>query len=350
MASATITDIAKIAEVSKATVSRALSGDPRISDRTRRRVERIAKELNYRRNDLAKSFRLRKTQTIGLIIPDVLNLFYLQVTRGVEDQAQKAGYNLVLCNSDYDPIKERNYIDILIGRKVDGIMVFPVIGRDNNLQLLKDSGVPFVLMDTCPQDIEANYLYTNHEAGAFSGINYLIRRGHRRIVLYIGRRGMTSSGVQMETGYYKALTRAGISLDSRFIVATTLKEEDNLKHATRKLLQKQRDLGYTAVLCISDIFAKSIYDVSRQLELKVPEDVSVIGYDDTFICSYFTPPLTSVSQPKYSLGQQAVDLLLRQVQAEGEWQYQTVKLCPRIKERGSVFSLLDARQVGRTGS
>ncbi|MGE5528583.1 MAG: LacI family DNA-binding transcriptional regulator [Patescibacteria group bacterium] len=336
---ATITDIARIAGVSEATVSRALTGDARISEQTRKKVEKIAKELNYRRNDIAKSFRLQKTQTLGLIIPDVLNLFYLQVTRGVEDQAQKMGYNLMLCNSDYDPVKERKYIDVLVGRKVDGILVFPVVGKGNNLEFLRDSGVPFVLMDTCPQGVEANYLFTDHEAGAFGAVNYLIRGGHRRIALYIGRRGMTSSGVQMETGYHKALSRAGIGVDARFIVSTALKEEDNLKHATRKLLQKQRDLGYTAVLCISDVFAKSIYDVSRQLGLRVPEDVSVIGYDDTFICNYFTPPLTSVSQPKYSLGQQAVDLLLRHLVPGEAGRHETIKLRPRLVERGSVASL-----------
>lgn len=335
----TIKDIAKIAKVHDSTVSRALSNDPNISDKTKKRILGIAKELKYQRNDLAKSLRDRKTRIIGLVISDILNPFYTEVTRAIEDQAQAKGYNLMLCNSDYNPRKERNYLSLLMGKQVDGILIFPVLGKDNNLKLLRESNIPYVLMDTCPQDFHANYVYTDQKTGAYDAVTYLIERGHKDIVLYTGPKGLTSSSIQMELGYCQALTENNFKIKKKLIYSTVLSEKDHLEGTTRALLEKQKDLKFTAILCISDIFAKSVYECAQQMGIRIPDELSVIGYDDTYICPNLNPPLTSVSQLKYSIGQEAVDVLLKEIKAGQNWQYQTIKFTPKIVERGSVIQL-----------
>lgn len=335
----TIKDIAKIVGVSDSTVSRALSNYPHVNEEKRKLIHQIADELGYYPNIHAKNLRNRKGQDIGLIIPEIQNPFYASVTRGIEDFASKNGYNLLLCNSDFDPLKEEKYINLLLSKQVEGLIIFPTMLITKKVQTLKKRNIPFVLVDFNPQNLHVNCIYADQQYGAYIAMKYLIERGHRDIVYYNYEKGIVPPGEQMEKGYRQALKEANIKFRKNFIYTVKTIDKRTLYENTYQLLSKKETLGYTAIICVGDVFALSIYEIAPSFGIKIPEDLSLIGYDDIFICPFLNPPLTSVNQPQYELGEQAIELLLREINSDSNWQYQTIRLIPWIAERKSVKAI-----------
>jgi DNA-binding LacI/PurR family transcriptional regulator len=342
MKKVTIKDIAKIAGVNNSTVSRALAGHPHISEEKKQAIRKIAEELKYFPNDLAKGLRIKVTHSIGLIIPDIQNPFYPAVTRGIEDRLNSEDYNVLLGNSDYDPKKEKKYLNLLLSKQVDGFIIFPSTIKTEVYDILKQRHIPFVFVDYTPKNYNANYVYTDHEIGSYIAVKHLIENNHTQIILYVEQGKEISSVQQMEIGYRRAMNEEGIKIQPWFIFSGSLQERNALEEKTFNLLKNRANFPYTAILCASDVIARSIYEVAPRLNLRIPGDISIIGYDNTFICTSLTPQLTSVNQPGYELGSQAAELLLKHLKKDTECEYQTIRFSPRLIKRQSVAKLKPA--------
>jgi len=329
-----IRDIAKELNISPSTVSRALAGNPKISEITKKKVNDLAIKLNYQPDLIARSLKSKKTKTIGFIIPDVTNPVCPEITKGAEDIASKNKLNIILCNSDYDHIKELEYLKILIQKRVDGILIIPYADENYLNKILKDYDVPCVLLDTKPlKGTSRSYVYTDHKYGAYLATKYLIELGHKRIAIINGPE-IHSPCKQMEEGYLKALKKFDIPLNQNYIKKCNFKKE-NSYNAMKELLNLDKNEIPTGVIFISDMAAIGAYDAITEKKYKIPEDFSIIGYDNILETKYFNPSLSTVNQAKYELGEIGMELLINEMKNPGNLKKEQIKLKPKLIIRQS---------------
>jgi LacI family transcriptional regulator len=329
-----IKDIARELGISESTVSRALSDHPKIKNSTKEKVRQTAGKLNYQPDLIAKSLKMKQTKTIGLIICDITNPFYPEIIKGAEDYANKHNLNIFLCNSDYDLERQKNYLNVLTGKKVDGIIISPT-GENNNevADFLMQNEIPFVLIDIKPEmKVKTNCVYTDNEYGTYIGVSHLIKLGHKKIALINGPH--TSPCRQMIKGYLKALNKANIPVNEKHMIVCNLKIEGGYR-AVRDLLKLEKEEIPTAAIFISDITALGAYEALHEANLKIPEDFSIVGFDDIPGSKYFSPPLTTIDQPKYELGEFAMKLLVNQLN-NNNWEHKHIKILPKLIIRGST--------------
>jgi len=333
---ATIKDISKAANVSIATVSKVLNGDySKVSLETKKRILKIAKELNYRPNRLARGLASKSTGIIGLIVPDITNPYYAELAQGVENKADKLGYTIMLCNTGEDTHKENSYIDVLIEYNADGVII---TGNEkasdiDNIQNLHNFNIPFVLIDRMIPNVEYNVMVDNIR-GAYIATEYIIKNGHRKIA-FIGGEAMAPHPMNRLQGFLQAMKDYGVEIDQNLIRIGTYHVESGYKHALELL---ESDSDFTAIVCGNDLIAYGAIKAIKQQGLKVPEDISVIGYDDIFISSLLEPPLTTIKQPTYDLGAYATEILIKLIKNESV--EEKVKLfVPQLVVRKSVISL-----------
>ncbi len=303
----TLKDIAKIAGVSTATVSKVISGrDSDIGQETIDKVRQIAKELNYRPNSLARSMKTKITRTIGLIIPDVRNPFFTDLARGAEDATQERGYSLLFCNSDNNLKKEMDYIETLVQKQVDGIALAAADQRNKALEEQFKISLPIVTLDreVYFQGVQA-HIHTDNESGAYEAIKYLISLGHRRILFLSGQ---LTVGVSIERlrGYQRALKEADIDYDETLVLSGPFSFEFGYETMRYDLL----DPAVTAIFCGNDLIALGAIKALKELKLRVPEDISIMGFGDIYLASFSIPALTTVRQPSYRLGYLTVQRLI----------------------------------------
>lgn len=333
-----IKDIALKLNISESTVSRALADHHRISSETKEKVYKLAEELNYRPNLIAKSLKLKTTKTIGLIIDDITNPFYPEIVKGCEEAANVNGLNIILCNSDYDPEKENKYLNILLSKRVDGILMMPAGKKLPIISLLKDANTPLVFIDIKPSEkINVSCVYTDQEYGAYISTEYLIQLGHNKIALINGPNTF-SSCQQMESGYKKALEDHKIPVEEKYIKIFDLKASG--AYEAMKLLLSIKNPGRpTAALFISDITAVAAYDAIQEAGLKIPLDFSVIGNDDIPTSKNFSPPLSTISHPKYEMGKKAVEILASELKETSKANaFNQIKYIPELIIRKSTAS------------
>jgi LacI family transcriptional regulator len=330
-----IKDIAKHLNVAESTVSRALSDHPRISKSTKNRVTAAAKDLNYQPNLIAKSLKLRSTNTIGLIIGDITNPFYPEIVKSTEDLAHKNNFNVILCNSDYDPEKEIQYLNVLMGKRVDGMLITPV-GNTTSLQkILQQNNVPFIFIDCKPTSKNnISCVFADLEFGAYTAIKYLIELGHTKIALINGPK-TNSPCRQLESGFQRAMNEFKIKVNGNYLSKCNLKMEGGYD-AMKDLLKINRSELPTAALFISDKTAIGAYEAIEEAGIRIPEDISIIGYDDIPEARHMSPSLTTISQPKYELGEKATNLLLKELKSRVPHGHQSIRLLPEIIIRNST--------------
>ena len=333
-----IKDLAKHLDLSESTVSRALSNHPRISENTKIRVKEAAKNLNYRPNLIAKSLKLQSTRTIGLIIGDITNPFYPDIVKSAEEIAHQNDFNIILCNSDYDAEKELQSLNILIGKRVDGMLITPEGNIPTLQSVLEQNNVPFILIDIKPTSKnDVNCVYADLEYGAYTAVEYLIGLGHERIALIHGPQRLSPSR-QLITGYKRALGHGGIPVHKHYMRECNLKMAGGY-NAMKALLVDSKSTPPTAVLFISDTTAIGAYDAIGEKRMAIPEDISIIGYDDIPEAKHLSPPLTTIAQPRYELGETAIALLLKALREEGRLKHQSVRLLPELIVRKSTAPL-----------
>lgn len=310
----TLKDIARLANVSTATVSKVVNHkDESFSKETIDRIRKIMDEMDYHPNYIARGLVTKKTNMLGLILPDITNPFFPEIARGVEDTASLYGYNLILCNTDDDEKKEREYFRYLKEKCVDGIIYTSAVNLiEKNIEILMGYKIPFVLLDRFAQIPDAPYIHTDSEKGMYDIVKYLIQNGHEKIAHISGPVGDITSQ-QRKNGYIKALEECGIEVDNLLIGEGNYKIKSG-KECMEKLLKS--GLEFTAVACANDLMAIGALEVLKYRGIKVPDEISVTGYDDIYIASIISPKLTTVVQPKYDMGRICTEALIKLVRGE----------------------------------
>lgn len=309
--SVTIKDVANLAGVSLATASRALSGHGYVSPEARQRVQQAAHELHFKPDGSARSLKLKRTNTVGLMIADIANPFYSQLADGVLDCAKRLGYHVILCATDEDPAMEREYLEVLMERRVDGILAVPT---GHNLKLWReaaDLGTRLVLVDREIPDItDLDVVLVDNATGARSAITYLLELGHRRIGIISGPT-TTTTGKDRLQGYYDALRAAEVPVEDRLVQLGSFKRETGLE-AARRLLSLPDPV--TAIFAANNVLGEATIVAIRERGLRVPDDVSLVLFDDVPWASLTNPALTVVAQPTYDLGFVAMERLANRLQ------------------------------------
>ncbi|MEW9094507.1 MAG: LacI family DNA-binding transcriptional regulator [Clostridiaceae bacterium] len=312
--SITIKDIAREANVSIATVSRVINNkEDGVSKETREKILQIMKKHNYIPSSIARGLVTKKTNIIGLILPDINNPFFPGIVRGVEDAANEYGYNIILCNTDDNEDKEKTYIQILKEKCVDGIIYTSTLyNNGENINLLYKYKIPFVSMDRNMNIDDIPFVATNGEAGMFKIVEYLLKNGHTEIAYISGKRGAVFNCGRLK-GYKKSLEKYGIPIREEFIKYGDYKITSGIK-CMEELLKCSNK--FTAVACENDLMAIGALEVLNSRKINVPEEVSVTGYDNIFFSKATFPKLTTVSQPTYQMGYKAVELLMKIIKKE----------------------------------
>jgi len=306
-----IIDIARIAEVSTATVSRVLNNIGKVRESTAKRVLDAAEALNYHPNRVARRMRTQSINSLvlGLIIPDVGNPFHAELSRAVEDIAYKYKHVTFICNTDEDQNKEKFYIDSMISEKVSGLIIAPTFGNISYLEKLKINGFPIVCVDRNLKSIDIDSCIADSKYGAYLAVKRLISLGHTRIGAICGIKNV-STAMDRFNGYKKALSEARLPFDTKLAVFENFKFSGG-QSGMSKLLKLNPPP--TAVFTSNGLMTLGALKILQQHHIKIPEDMAIIGYDDTPWAEISTPPLTTVKQPSYDMGVAATELLIKKI-------------------------------------
>ena len=305
----TIHDVAERAGVSATTVSHVINQTRRVSPELRQRVLDALDALGYQPNALARSLRRKQTFTIGLVIPDNANPFFAEMARGIEDEAFNSNYSVILCNSDGRIERESAALDVLLKRQVDGIILAPAGESASTVNMLNQRGTALVVIDRELPGSMADCVLADHQAGARTAVEHLINLGHRRIGCISGPGELAPSAARVD-GYRTALRAAGLRADPALLYPGNF--SDHSGHQGAQVLLALPDPP-TAIFACNDLMAIGVIAAAAEHGIRVPEDLSVVGFDDIHLAAFFNPPLTSVAQPKYELGKVATALLVERL-------------------------------------
>jgi LacI family transcriptional regulator len=307
----TIYDVAERAGVSAMTVSRVINGKRDVKPSTKEKVLKAIEELGYVPNSFARSFVLQKTSSIGLIISDITNPFFTTLARGVEDTAMKNQFNVILCNTDEDPEKEQIYLEVLLRKRIDGIILASASGKRGPLKNILMRDLPLVLIDRRIEHLDSvDVVRGDNVLGAYLLTKHLTSLGHRRIGIIVGNRHISTATERVE-GYKRALTESGIPVEEGLIRFGRYSKEDGYRLAKDLLTM---DNPPTAIFGGNNFIAIGAIRAIRDLGLKVPEDVGLVSFDDIESLSEVYPFFTVVTQPAYSMGVIATELLIRRIE------------------------------------
>ncbi len=302
----TIKDIAKLAGVSTATVSRAMNGKFDVNKATRKRIEQICSDYGYRPSPIARGLSLKQSFTIAVVIPDIGNLFYPEVIRGIEEVMDEHGYSIIYINTDFKPNKEQEALRRLRDGEIDKAIMSLSNHSVDECRALVNMGHPIVLVGNELENVECVSVSCNNFASAYTATEYLIKMGHTKIAHMCGSRD-SKTGVLRLQGYTEALNNYGIPVNPDWLIATQYFEEDAY-NSMRKLLLGENIP--TAIFAANDIMAVGCYNAIYEAGLRIPDDISVVGHDDIKIASLIYPPLTTMQQQKREIGRMAARKLL----------------------------------------
>lgn len=305
----TLRDVAVAAGVHPATVSRALNSRTRglVNPETARRVIRAAESLGYRPNPIARGLKTAKSQTVGLVIPDLTNPMFPPMVRGIEDVLEPAGYSGLIVSTDNDAARERLQIDLLRSRQVDGLIIATALIEHPLLVELHDEGVRMVLLNRRTDSLDISSIAPDDAAGIALAVEHLAQYGHRRIVHLAGPLN-TSSGVIRSRAFRSTVRELRLDQDSELVTVCDSWTRDEGARAMRDLLDA--GVEFTGVVAGNDLIALGCYDVFAERGMSCPQEVSVVGFNDMPFLDKLAPPLTSVAVPHHKIGMEAARLLL----------------------------------------
>jgi LacI family transcriptional regulator len=311
----TIQDVAERAGVSISTVSRVVNQTVAVEPATAERVRTAIAALGYRPNLLARSFRRQVTQTIGLLVPDNSNPFFAEVARVIEDAGFAEGYSVILCNSDLSPAKQAAYVDVLLAKRVDGLILISTgliaseDGADEAIDRIVAAGVPCVVVDRDLGERPIDQVLVDNHQGGYRAGRYLTELGHRRVACVVGPSDLTPSAGRI-AGFRQALADAGLDLPPEAVVRGNGRH-DGGRAAVGELLR--RGVAFTAVFAFNDVMAVGAIGALQRAGRRVPDDVSVVGFDDVPQAAAIFPAVTTVAQPIAEMGRLGVRLLLDRI-------------------------------------
>jgi len=328
----TIKDIAERAEVSYATVSRALNNKYGVHEKTRKKVLSIAAEMEYSPNAVARGLVKKRTHTLGLIIPDITNPFYPGVARGIEDGAAEAGFSVILCNSNWERGRERQYIDLVAEKRVDGVILAPIENRQEMLKTSYTDRIPVVYVDKAPKKTRNSFVVIDNIRGGFLATKHLIEQGYDTIG-FIGASEESWYIDERLQGYKMAFEQYGLSIREEFIRLSDFKQDTG-----HKIICEMIDTGDypRSVFAENDLLALGVMQGVRERGLRIPQDVAVVGFDDIPFAGFPEIQLSTIYQPKYEMGKKAVEVLIEQIES-GRAAGTKIYLEPQLVVRGSSF-------------
>lgn len=334
MSNITIYDVAREANVSMATVSRVVNGNPNVKPTTRKKVLGVIEELGYRPNIVARSLASKKTTTVGAIIPDISSVFYSELTRGIEDIATMYKYDTILSNSDQNIDKEINLINSMLEKQVDGIIFMGGKITDEHIKQFKTSPVPVVLAATYDPTQTLPSVNIDYEAAAYEATMHLMRSEKSQPVFITGEDYVQSNYLKL-IGYKRALSELEIEFDENLVVENSCNYNGGMK-SIQKLIKDEYPVN--RVFVATDETALGVIHGAQDLGLKVPEDIEVIGFNNTRVAMMVRPTLTTVMQPMYDIGAVGMRLLTKYMNKE-EVDEKEVILPHRIIKRNSTKNL-----------
>jgi len=326
---ATMKDIAKKARVSVITVSRALNSRPDISKETKARILKIAHDLNYTADSLARGLVTRKTRTIAVLVPDNVDSFYATVVQGIGDECRERGYGIFLWNTHDSADQELEYIRQAREKRTDGMLLYPVQQDLRYLEELKRNPVRFVFLNRHTEDESSEYVMSDNAHGAFLAVNHLLQKGHKRIT-YVCAKPNASSGLERIAGCRIAIEQARLPVNSLEVLHC---EESIASSYNLVKGLVEREHPPTALFMWDDRLAVSAIKAIREAGLRIPQDIAVVGYDDIEIAAYLYPALTTVRQSAYQIGATAARLLLDRLESDKESIPKKITLKPELVVR-----------------
>lgn len=326
----TIYDVAKEAKVSIATVSKVLNKTGRISDKTKRKVLEVIEELDYRPNMMASALMGKQTKTIGLLIPDLANPFFSELARSIEDRGQELGYNLVMCSTDYKMEKENKYLTLLKQKNVDGFILASGFEKLEKVEELIKQDIPVAIVARDFPMFPVNAVALDDFMGGYQAASYLIELGHRRIGVIA--RNVWSNRERLR-GFKHALQENNLEFLSDFTFIEGSSVEAGKAIADKYLSGTNIP---TAIFACNDLLAAGAIQAAKENGLNVPEQLSVVGFDNTIIARIVEPPLTTIAQPIQNMGEQVMDLIVSMIEGEKREKFR-LTLLPSLVERGSAI-------------
>lgn len=309
----TIQDVAREAGTSVSTVSRVLTGSTPVSPDKRRAVEAAVERLGFHPSYVARSLRTRATQTISLLINDIANPFYSIVARGIEDEANRLGYSLILCNSNDDPLRERQYLNVLRAKQVDGIIFGPT-GQNVDLIQSMARRIPVVLVDRRLDEVPVTAIVSDNEGGAHAAVQHLIERGHRHIGIVMWEAEINTL-TERYAGASRAMAEAGLALDPALVVRVS---RDHPEHVARDVTCWLREAKPTALFALNNQLGVGTLHALHDLGVRIPQEMGLIVFDDLEVFELTDPPISAVAQPAAALGRRAMQALARRIEHPDE--------------------------------
>ncbi|WP_159651317.1 substrate-binding domain-containing protein [Vibrio atypicus] len=329
---ATMKDIAKLAGVSTSTVSHVINKSRYVSEEISERVNKAAQDLNYAPSALARSLKINRTKTIGMLVTTSTNPFFGEVVKGVERSCYQQGYNLILCNTEGDNERMRESINTLLQKRVDGLILMCSSLEGERIDVFeKYPDIPVVVMDWGPMLFTSDKIQDNSLRGGYMAAKHLIEAGHTAIGCITGPLVKHQAQMRYE-GYKRALNEAHLDFNSNWIIESDFECEGGYQAFMRMFEKGQLP---SALFVCNDMMAMGVINAANEKGVKIPDDLSIIGYDDIHISKFMTPALTTIHQPKYRLGKAAVEALLRKLDGS-ETEPQVVQLEPALVERKTV--------------
>lgn len=328
----TIHDIARELEISASTVSRALNNNPRISLKTKEKIKAVADRLGYRPNTLASNLRNKKSNTIGIVVPLINRHFFSSVISGVEDIAFKAGYNVVISQSNDLAAKEISIVQSMFSNRVDGLIISIAMQTSNfdHLKLFRKKQIPLVFFDRAVPEIDTDKIVVDDFDGAFRVTQHLIDQGYKRIAHLAGPQNLTTY-FDRKNGYIEALRKNNIAFDESLVNVSTLTSEDGVP-AIEKLMALPNPPD--AIFCGNDTTALSVMIYLRDKGIRIPEDFGIVGFSNEPFSKVVSPAISTILQPGFAMGQKAAELIISKIENKDRT-YQTITLPTELIIRDS---------------
>jgi LacI family transcriptional regulator len=328
--SVSLRDVAKSAKVSVGTVSNVLNRPEVVAADTLARVQATIKDLGFVPNGFARHLRSGNSRTLGLIVPDVSNPFFTEVARGVEDAASKRDYAVFLCNSDESAAKEDRYVNVLIQQQVRGVLITPADMKSDRIDSMRERGIAVALLDREIKGRKQCSVSVDDVHGGQIAIEYLAGLGHTHIAWVCGPDSIPQVA-DRGAGVSKAAKVAGAKIET---IHVSLMNAAKGEEAARKILELAK--MPTAIFCANDLLALGVMRVLQENKVRIPDQVSVLGYDNIEFAPSAAVPLSSIAQPSYQMGVTAADLLLNECEEGDSHQHQQIRFQPQLVERAST--------------
>lgn len=333
---ATIYDVAREAGVSIATVSNAINGKGKISKKRREEILGIMERLQYQPSVIAAALTGKRTFTLGLLIPDISNPFFAEIARAIEDQAHQQGYSVIICSTDNRDERVERYIALLEQKSVDGIIVGTGIENPEIISQLQSKSVPLVMIARESSQLAVDTVVADDLAGGVLAARHLVSIGHTRLAILSENLKVRSSRERIR-GFKQGLAEADVSLDDADIVICEYKVEEG-KRGALELLRRSEERRPTAIFCCNDLLAIGALQAAKEAGIAVPEQLSIVGFDNTILATVTDPPLTTVAQPMEHMGKLVCNLMIDSLEKKDSVK-QRVVLRPELVVRQSTASV-----------